>query len=162
MPIPRARAVTAPLLLSVLLLLAGCTGMDSASPSDPAASAPSAARSKAGKEDVHPDMAAFFACLKESGLPMRETSSGIPLVDEEKADPAQVKEAEAACETHRPVRPVAPETLAEARELTACMRENGFPDFPDPDPKTGTHPIEQLGLKESPEGFAALKKCTRR
>lgn len=162
MPFPRARPATAPVFLSVLFLLVGCTGTDSVSSPEPSADAPSVSRSKPGKGAVHPAMAAFFQCLKESGLPMEETSSGIPVVDSEKADPAKVKEAEAACEIHRPVHPVAPETLVEARELTVCMRENGIASFPDPDPETGRHDVEGLGLKESPEGYAAMKKCDRR
>lgn len=90
---------------------------------------------------------------------MKETDSGIPIVDSSKADPAKVKEAESACDSRRSVPPVTPEQLAEAKKLTACMRSNGVADFPDPDPKTAEHDMEKLRLKESPEGFAALQKC---
>ncbi|MET9962961.1 hypothetical protein ABZ128_28505 [Streptomyces sp. NPDC006326] len=90
---------------------------------------------------------------------MKQTDSGIPVVDSGKADPAKVKEAEAACDSRRSVPPVTPEQLAEAGKYTACMRANGVPDFPDPDPKTARHDMERLGLKESADGKAALTKC---
>ncbi|MFB6620205.1 hypothetical protein ACFCV9_39315 [Streptomyces sp. NPDC056367] len=106
-------------------------------------------------------MADFFQCLVEKGLPVRGSADGIPLVDWDNADPAKAKDAKAACDSRLPVHPLDPAVLAQAQQFTACMRAEGFADFPDPDPRTGDHEgaIEGLGLKESPEGFAALKKC---
>ncbi|MBT2476704.1 hypothetical protein [Streptomyces sp. ISL-94] len=106
-------------------------------------------------------MAAFFQCLKEKGLPMKDTPSGIPVVDDSTADPAAVKEAERACESLVPVTPVTAEQHAEARDFTACMRANGIAEFPDPDPQTARHDMERLDLKGSPEGVAALTACGR-
>ncbi|MEV6682548.1 hypothetical protein AB0N09_37655 [Streptomyces erythrochromogenes] len=108
---------------------------------------------------VDPGQADFFKCLGEKGLPMKQTDSGIPIVDSSKADPAKVKEAESACGSRRSVPPVSSEEHAQAKAFTACMRANGIADFPDPDPKTAQHDMEKLRLKESPEGFAALQKC---
>lgn len=93
---------------------------------------------------------------------MKETDSGIPVVDSSKADPAKVKEAEVACESRRSVPPATAEELTKAKAYTACMRANGVANFPDPDPKTAQHDMEQLGLKESPQGLTALKKCAGR
>ncbi|MCJ0868672.1 hypothetical protein [Streptomyces sp. AP-93] len=149
--------MAAPALLSTVLLLSGCSGSPSASPSvSPSTSAPQSGRSKGA---VDPKQADFFQCLKEKGLPMKETDSGIPVVDSSKADLTKVKEAEAACESRRSVPPATPEELAAAKTFTACMRANGVANFPDPDPKTAQHDMEELGLKESPEGGNALKKC---
>lgn len=151
MPYRRARSAAAPALLSLLFLLAGCSGEGSASPSAPA--------STQDKGAVDPKQAAFFQCLKEQGLPMKDTTSGIPVVDAAAADPAKVKEAERACDSRRSIPPASTEQLATAKELTACMRANGVPDFPDPDPRTGQHDIEKLDPKSSPQGASALKKC---
>ncbi|WP_329381121.1 hypothetical protein OG625_16655 [Streptomyces sp. NBC_01351] len=107
-------------------------------------------------------MADFFQCLAEKGLPVRGSASGIPLLDWDKADPAKVKEAEAACEGRRPAAPLDPALLAQSQALTACMRAGGFANFPDPDPRTGDHALEGLGLKESPEAYEAMKKCSGR
>ncbi|MGW0394551.1 hypothetical protein ACWDYJ_27425 [Streptomyces sp. NPDC003042] len=90
---------------------------------------------------------------------MRETDSGIPVVDSASADPAKVKEAEGACESHRPLPPVSTEQHTAAKEFTACMRANGVPGFPDPDPRTAQHDMAELGLKDSPEGVSALTTC---
>ncbi|MFG2236104.1 hypothetical protein ACGFNX_39980 [Streptomyces sp. NPDC048723] len=164
--------MAAPALLSAIFLLSGCSGEDSAShsvsssPSTPgsvsaspsaSASAPQSGQSKGA---VDPKQADFFRCLKEKGLPMKETDSGIPIVDSGKADPVKVREAESACDSRRSVPPATPEQLAEAKALTACMRANGVANFPDPDPKTADHDIEKLRLKESAEGFAAMQKCS--
>ncbi|MFD3936083.1 hypothetical protein ACFWSF_13835 [Streptomyces sp. NPDC058611] len=108
---------------------------------------------------MDPEQADFFRCLKEKGLPMKETDSGIPVVDSGRADPAKVREAEGACENRRSAPPVSAEQRAEAREFTACIRANGIAGFPDPDPWTARHDLEELDPKSSPEGFAALKKC---
>ncbi|MEU9303936.1 hypothetical protein [Streptomyces sp. NPDC048269] len=80
-------------------------------------------------------------------------------MDDSKADPAQRKAAERACESRRAVPPATSEQLAEARAFTACMRANGVPAFPDPDPQNARHETEGFDLKSSPEGRAALKKC---
>lgn len=90
---------------------------------------------------------------------MKETDSDIPVVDSTKADPAKVKEAETACDSRRSIPPVTAGQMAEAKAYTECMRANGVANFPDPDPRTGQHAIEELGLKDSPQGMAALKKC---
>lgn len=151
MPFRRARSAAAPALLSLLFLLSGC--------SDGGSALPSAPQSTQDKGAVDPKQAAFFQCLKEQGLPMKDTASGIPVVDSATADPAKVKEAERACESRRSIPQVTTEQLAAAKGFTACMRANGVPDFPDPDPQTAQHDIEKLDLKNSPKGSEALKKC---
>ncbi|MFJ8858476.1 hypothetical protein ACIRD8_08560 [Streptomyces sp. NPDC102451] len=91
---------------------------------------------------------------------MRDTGSGVPVVDEAKADPAEVKEAEAACADKLVVPDASPEELAVAQAFTDCMREHGVEDFPDPNPTTGDHDgLEKLDLKTSPEAVAATKAC---
>ncbi|MFE0701935.1 hypothetical protein [Streptomyces sp. NPDC058872] len=90
---------------------------------------------------------------------MTDSDSGVPVVDTARADPAEVKEAETACADELAIPEAGAEELAEARELTACMRRNGIAEFPDPDPKTGDHDLESIRLKGSPEAVAAMKKC---
>lgn len=169
-----ARLAAAPAALPVLcvslLLLSGCTSGGSASPAGPSpavSSAPPSPRVSGEppprrKGVVDPAMAPYFQCVKEQGVPMKDTPSGIPVADDERATEAQLKAAEEACRRFVPVAPINDETWAEARRMTACMRANGFPDFPDPDPTTARHPIEELGLKGTPEGVTALKKCDGR
>lgn len=168
MPSRRARSAAVPAALSLAFLLSGCSGAERAgAPSVPvsgaalgtASASVSVPRSTRSKGVVDPGQADFFRCLEEKGLPMKETDSGIPVVDSDRADPVRVKEAEDACASRRSLPPVSAEQMAEAREFTACMRANGVARFPDPDPLTARHDLEELDPKSSPEGFAALKKC---
>ncbi|MFZ4271246.1 hypothetical protein ACOZFM_00885 [Streptomyces arboris] len=162
----RVRAAAAPTLIAVLLLTAGCAG--DASDGDTAAGGttagsgrtPTPAPPEEKSDAADPKQAAYFACIAERGVPMRDTGSGVPVVDEAKADPAEVERAENACADKLAVPDADAEALALAREFTQCMRENGVEDFPDPNPRTGAHDgVEGLGLKGSPEGMAAMKKC---
>ncbi|MFJ4870851.1 hypothetical protein [Streptomyces sp. NPDC088757] len=171
MVLRRVRTVLCPALLSVVLLTAGCSDGTSGT-TGPAASgtagAPSASASASAsapgddaseKGGADPKQAAYFACLADRGLPMKDSGSGVPVVDTARADPAKVKQAEKDCADRLVVPDADAEELAEARELTACMRRNGVVRFPDPDPKTGDHDLGSIDLKESPEALAALKKC---
>ncbi|MBT2450211.1 hypothetical protein J7F03_24670 [Streptomyces sp. ISL-43] len=163
MALRRVRAVVAvPALLSLTLLLAGCSGGD-ALPSGGAesgASTPTAKPSSPGKKDeADPRQAAFFRCVEDKGVPMRDTGSGVRVVDEAKADPAKVQEAERSCEGQRVLPSIGAEQLAKARKFTECMRANGFPDFPDPDPRTAQHDLGKVDIKDSAQGPAALQKC---
>ncbi|WP_411071346.1 hypothetical protein [Streptomyces sp. cmx-4-25] len=169
MVLRRVRTVLCPALLSVVLLTAGCSDGTSGTAGPTASGAPSAsvsasasppaddASEKEGGAD--PKQAAYFACLADQGLPMKDSGSGVPVVDAARADAAKVKRAERACADELVVPDAGAEELAEARELTACMRRNGVARFPDPDPKTGDHDLEAIGLKDSPDALAALKKC---
>ncbi|MFG2879299.1 hypothetical protein ACGFYU_30575 [Streptomyces sp. NPDC048337] len=160
--------MAAPALLSLPLLLSGCSGGDSASASAPSSAPPSVSSPvpsvsgeppKRPKGEVLPEMAPFFQCLKEKGLPMKDTPSGIPVVDDSKADPEKTREAERACESLVPATPVSAEQHAKAKEFTACMRAHGIAEFPDPDPKTARHDYEGMGLKGTKEGDEALRAC---
>ncbi|MCX5405336.1 hypothetical protein OHA37_15750 [Streptomyces sp. NBC_00335] len=170
---PRVRSASAPVLLSlaslmsVVLLVSGCSGGEpdagGAAPSGATGTGTPTATSPAptGKDAADPKLAAFFACLKDQGLPMKDTPSGIQVVDPAKADPAKVRAAETACAAKR-VQPQADAaTLAKAKEFTACMRANGARDFPDPDPVTGDSGVD-AGLKTDPKAAAALLKCAEK
>jgi hypothetical protein len=85
----------------------------------------------------------YAQCMRENGVPDFEDPEvdengeldglGLPKgVDLETAEAAQDK-----CQKHLPgggeaERPDA-EVVAQVREYSQCMRENGMPDFPDPD-----------------------------
>ncbi|WP_448318758.1 hypothetical protein [Streptomyces sp. CO7] len=147
-----------------LALLTGCAGRD-----DDGAAAPSSASSRGTGEEAKgdgakgdgadPAQADYFACLADQGLPMRDTDSGVPVVDTAKADPEKVQQGEKACADKLEIPAADAKELAEARELTACMRRKGIADFPDPDPSTGDHALEELDVKSDPEAATALKEC---
>lgn len=149
-------------LAAAVLLLAGCSGGGSGgqapAPSGTTGTSTAAGPAPTGKDGADPGQAAFFACLKEQGLPMKDTPSGVQVVDGAKSDPAKVREAELACAAKRVQPSVDAATLAKAKEFAACMRANGATDFPDPDPVTGDSRADAR-LKADPKGVAALRKC---
>ncbi|MFE2555120.1 hypothetical protein ACFXGT_03660 [Streptomyces sp. NPDC059352] len=165
MVLRRVRTALCPALLSVALFATGCSNgaADAAKPVATGTTGSASASAPAGevseKGDVDQKQAGYFACLADQGLPMKDSGSGIPVVDSAKADAAAVKKAETACAAKLDIPDADAKELAAARELTACMRRNGITRFPDPDPKTGDHDVESIGMKESPEAMAALKKC---
>lgn len=148
-------------LMSVVFLVSGCSGGEpAAAPSGATGTgtATAAAPDPTAKDAADPKLAGFFACLKDQGLPMKDTPSGVQVVDPAKADPAKVREAETACAAKRVQPPVDAATLAKAKEFAACMRANGAADFPDPDPVTGDSGVD-AGLKTDPKAAAALRAC---
>jgi hypothetical protein len=50
-----------------------------------------------------------------------------------------------------------PEDIAKMRDLSKCIRENGVPDYPDPDPETGM--IELSGAAGDGKLQKAFEKC---
>ncbi|WP_162688674.1 MULTISPECIES: hypothetical protein [unclassified Streptomyces] len=163
MALRRARAVVVvPAPLSLTLLLAGCSGGDalpSGGTETGTSSAGAVPSSPAERDEADPRQADCFRCVEDEGVPMRDTGSGVRVVDESKADPAKVQKAERACESRRAVPTAGPEQLSKARKFTECMRAKGFPDFPDPDPRTGRHDLGGMDLKGSAKDPAALQEC---
>jgi hypothetical protein len=50
--------------------------------------------------------------------------------------------------------------LAQRTRLAQCMRQHGFPDFPDPDPQTGEFNTSD-DLRNQPGATAAAQACLR-
>lgn len=150
--VPRAAVALCAL---AALALTGCSGGDSSASTSGKASA---------KATVGVDETAYYSCLEENGLTLEETDGGQPRVDKDKNDETSITAAEEKCRDLVPVQsavPVSAEALAAARELSVCVREKGFEEYPDPDPTTGEVPDEAAGaIKSEPGLVAALEECT--
>ncbi|MFI6058739.1 hypothetical protein [Streptomyces sp. NPDC051286] len=135
------------------LALTGCAGSADGA-AEPAAS-PS--------ETVSAEEIAYYRCLEKNGLVLETPNPGQLRVDKDKnTDEAVAVAAEEKCRDLQkaiPDAPVSEEDLAAAREVSACVREKGFEDYPDPDPKTGEVDLESAGVSEDPELRAALRDC---
>ncbi|GGL13810.1 hypothetical protein [Streptomyces flaveus] len=121
------------------------------------------------KDSASPGMSgeqkAYYTCLQDQGVALEDRDDGQLRVDKDKYDATVAGKAERACADLLPdgVTAVDSETLASERKFAACVRENGFPAYPDPDPTTGeskpskdlTRAIEQ----QDPDYLAARDKC---
>ena len=156
------KRLVVPLLLLGLGLAAcdsaGATpGVATAGGATPAASASAVADDERGR--------AFAACMREHGIDMPDPQPGggglgIQL---DKIDKDKALGAVDACRDLMPgggkdVK-LNPEQLEKQRELAACMRANGVPDFPDPDPDGGRAVREYILDKHDDDVLAALDKC---
>ncbi len=131
----RSVLLAAPLL--VLALAMGACGGDSTGEEQ-------AGGGNATGTSDHEKQLAFAKCMRANGVDMPDPSADGKVevrVSGGKPGEDKMKAAEAKCRHLMPnggKPPKAkPEDLAKMREVAKCMRRNGVPAFPDPDPKTG-------------------------
>jgi hypothetical protein len=118
--------------------------------------------------DREQQIAAYRDCLTENGVLLLEepTAEGLPQVDKERTPAEAMSKATEACRAQLPsggdvVQPDADEIAARQR-YAECIRENGIPAYPDPDPRTGDPGIDEeldRRLKDSPNLAAAEQAC---
>ncbi|GAA4674989.1 hypothetical protein [Phytohabitans rumicis] len=145
----RAAIVAAGITLS--FLLAGCGGDEAPAVATAATGGPTASASPGnGSGSVAEYVEAqrkWVACMREQGFdfPDPDAKGQIHFSDDDnrknKANPQNIA-AQEACEQFQMEVPAAlepeeepatPEQIANRREYAKCMRENGQPDYPDPD-----------------------------
>lgn len=158
--------VIGPLLL---LALAGCGAADG---DDQVASAGGPASGTAAATDQGYERDAvleYSACMRDNGVPdfpdpklgdNGEAQLSVP----DGMDPADIEAADRTCKHLMPNGgepvPPDPEILAKTRAYAKCMRENGIPKFPDPNPDGGIQIEGGPGLDPMGEEFkAAEEKC---
>lgn len=186
-PRPRSRRNRAahvagiPLLLS--LALAGCTSQPDLPAVATAASAAPAAAATAEQVDwtaYDTYMRGYVKCLNDRGLdavrylghdrPQDQELSGMPAEDGNAVNPVVTQCAELVSPVERPVldSPDKPteEELSKGRTIAACMRRNGFPEYPDPDPNpadadSGKDADLAARLKTNPKFTATQRRCVK-
>ena len=162
-------------LAATLLLLAGCAGEKEdgdgvASAGDGKASATTGTTNDG---DIAAQTAKFAQCMRDNGVDMPD-----PKVDGDKVtmegpaggadagDREKVRAAQEKCKQYLPNGGEPPkmsdEDIEKMRKFAQCMRENGYPDFPDPQPEGGFR-IENDGSSgmdpESQQWKDAHAKC---
>jgi hypothetical protein len=145
-------------LLLVTIALGGCSGTDTKN------AAPAPSRSA----DHVTQLRAYAKCMRENGVDMPDPNGdGVLTAPAVKAGGPVDKKLEAASEKCRPLLPadvggepgkMSPEELARMRTLSKCMRDNGVPDYPDPDPETGAIALPEK-YQDGSKLQAAGKKC---
>jgi hypothetical protein len=169
------------LLLVVGLLAAGCSGKHEPRVASAAGGSASDASTSSGSPAASGDSAALgqaaAQCMRTHGIPdfpdPKPDPQGDPhggfTIDKQlllQYGNQVVQNALRACsrqidafEATQPVDEAASaEQLAEERQIAACMRTHGYPDFPDPDPQTGGFG-PNMPDKADPQVHAALLAC---
>ncbi len=153
-------------LIVAVVLLAGCSAL-SDGPSVATASGSSNREMAAPAADPDERARQFVACMRANGIVLDESAGaarGGRIIL-----PSGSGNASAAMEKCRIYLPdggepsrLSPEDIERARLYAKCMRDNGVPDYPDPDPATGeTKLTEALGakLKSDPKLGPAADAC---
>ncbi|MFF5226017.1 hypothetical protein [Dactylosporangium sp. NPDC000521] len=153
------------------LLLAACTGAcSSAHPGagrdDDVASVDGASRPSATATGSLQEQAlAYTRCMREHGVPLSDpevSASSIRMgpVDKDAVGNDKLVAAEAACAQLLPRLPPADAAakVEKSREFSRCMREHGFPDFPDPE-ADGHFADVPLAIRDDPRYTPTKQLC---
>jgi hypothetical protein len=148
---------------ALLLALAACGDSDDG---DGVATAGGEKESGGTEQQVDEDEARqkFAECMREHGIDMPDPEPGKPPRMQYRGDRDKMDKAMDACRDLLPNGgDFTPNTeqLEAMRELAKCMRDNGVPEFPDPDPNGGGIRIGQdSGIDlDDPDFKAAQEKC---
>lgn len=110
----------------------------------------------------------FTQCMRDNGVDLPDPEPGsegkVRIAVGPDVDPQKVQAAMETCRSYLPNGgkrgKLDPEQVEKMRELATCMRENGVPEFPDPDPDGGINIVAEGGIKRDNAAFkAALEKC---
>jgi hypothetical protein len=156
--------------LTLGLALAGCGGSDSgtgvATAGDGTGAGPTTSASAAAlsNEDRQRE---FAKCMRENGVDMPDPEpgqGGIRIQRSPGGDRAKVEAAMQACRSLLPNggegMKLDAEQIEQLRQMAKCMRENGVPNFPDPDADGTINFQAGSGFdREDPKFQAAMEKC---
>jgi hypothetical protein len=164
---PRRRSARSLALVTVALgsLLAACSGLG-ISPSGGGTS-PSGAASPASSDDLSQQLLAYSQCMRDNGVPNfpdPRPGGGIAIDGNQvDTDSPVYKAAEETCQALLPPPPAGGEDDPADREqmlaYAACMRENGVPNFADPEPGGGLNLDGDVIDIDSPAFKAAEEAC---
>jgi hypothetical protein len=152
--------------LALVLALTACAapaddGLATANGAGPGGADPSPTTSLSPQEAA----LKFAQCMRDNGIPMEDPTfegGGVGIsIGGEGVDRAKVDAAMKACEQYSPFGgnregPEDPAMAENARKFAQCMRDNGVPDFPDPD---GGRIAIDGSIAEDPDFPAAQEKC---
>ncbi|MFC0114652.1 hypothetical protein [Kibdelosporangium aridum] len=139
--------------LALAVSLVGCATAEPAAP--------------ASKPDDGPFK--YSQCMRDNGVPefpdpQINEGGGMGLSLPEGVDKQKLEAAEAKCKQFMPnggePQKASPEMVEAARKMAQCMRDNGYPDFPDPDENGGIAIKGGAGMDpKDPKFQEAHKKC---
>jgi hypothetical protein len=162
-------------LIAALALLSGCAGDDKTGDGiATAGDGKTSASADADDGDIAAQTAKYASCMRENGVDMPDpevdenggVKFGGPAAGGQPVDREKVQAAQEKCKQYLPNGGEPPklttEELDQMRKFSQCMRENGYPDFPDPQPDGGIR-IEADGQndmdRDSQKWKDAHQKC---
>ncbi|MEU8627653.1 hypothetical protein [Streptomyces sp. NPDC048669] len=164
-PVPAVfRAVVALALLS--LVTAGCS--DSKDSKDSTGRGQSQPQVKSPPKPAQgADETAYYRCLEDQGIALETTNDGMLRVRKGKDNNAAILAAEKKCAGLQPSPATASATeedMVRARKLSACLREHGVKDYPDPGPGGDAPLSAELAhaMKTDPDYRKANRACDPR
>jgi len=155
--------------ISVLAVAAGISVLVACSGQNDSPDVVSVGGSSSSSEmDRERQLGEYRDCLTENGVTLLEepTGEGLPQVDKARTPVDTVSSATEACRAQLPsggeVEQPDPDEIEARQRYAECIRENGVPAYPDPDPRTGDPGIsEELDrqLKDDPTLAEATRVC---
>jgi hypothetical protein len=161
------RRIRMGLALGLLLALgvAGCGGADGDGGVATAGGGNATSSANAAQLSDEERTLKFAQCMREHGIDLADPQDGkLPAIPEG-LDPKKVDAAQQQCKQYLPnggeQQKVDPQRLEQLRKVSQCMRENGFPSFPDPT-ENGLHFDAKSGIDpQDPKFQAAQKACDK-
>jgi hypothetical protein len=142
------RLIAVPVLLAAAL--SGCAAKKddrtvASAPGNPTASAGPAASQAT---DAAAQGRKFAQCMRDNGVDMADPGpDGIIPLNVDKSDEVKVTAASKKCREFLPnggePAKMSAQDIAKRRDFASCIRANGLPDFPDPDPDTGRFSVSK-------------------
>ncbi|MBB6349040.1 hypothetical protein FHU36_005585 [Nonomuraea muscovyensis] len=159
----RVLGTVSALALAAALTLAGC-GADDGGGSDVASATGggAAATGSAAPSLSNDEKGVKFAqCMRENGIDMADPQpgKGVMITGKPGSEETMAKAMDA-CKQYQPTGgtgPGAQQNAERMRALAQCMRDNGVPDFPDPEPGGGLRVTADIA--GDPDFEAAQQKC---
>ena len=161
---PAKRRTLAAVALLIAVGTAGCTSRNEPAVATAVSGAPTAGVQASPAAAGQDPALKFSQCMREQGLtwfPDPGADGGLKVSVPEGTDQARVTKAEQACQAYAPGANqngtrLGDEDLTKLRRMSQCIRDHGFPKYPDPDPFGGVR-IDSASAGFDPEDPAFRK-----
>jgi hypothetical protein len=164
----RGWLVSAFILLLLAVGAAGCSRHDDPPVATANSGAPKAGAGAAANDEK--SLVKFSQCMRDQGFtwfPDPQPDGGLVVHNPDGVDQSKFDKAEQACKKYSPAGsgggPIPAEDLAKIRQVSQCVRDHGFANYPDPD-ANGSITVDSkvLGVEPTDPAFQkAMQECQK-